>query len=360
MSTFVYRPLRRCLVAGVAAVLAMPVAPEVVDAQASISARSANIRIGGRLHTQYQSSSVDGSVGDFFTRRARIILDVELNDFIDGRLQPDFAGGRTSLQDAYVRLNFSDGFRVSVGQMKRAFDLFELSSSTDMPIIERTGRVTGLDSCTGVGSVCSYSRLTEALDFAGRDVGVKFDGLFGAFGYQVTVTNGPGSNRPDENDRKSASGRLTYDLTDGLTVGGNFGLHDYVEAGETEYAAAWAADAQLGTWRDGFMMQAGLAGGDNWRSLDAQGVPGGFLAAQVTASVYRPVAGERLVGVEPVFRVSTADPDDTVDSDAGLLITPGLMLYFSGKNRIGANIDYYRPDTGDSAVSFRIGTFIYF
>ena len=48
-------------------------APAVVSAQ-TISARSADLRIGGRLHNQYVVSSEDGANSNFFTRRARLIV----------------------------------------------------------------------------------------------------------------------------------------------------------------------------------------------------------------------------------------------------------------------------------------------
>ena len=71
---------------------------------------------------------------------------------------------------------------------------------------------------------------------------------------------------------------------------------------------------------------------------------------------------------EPYARVDSneasamlaADPDGTVDSDGGTLLTPGMMFYFLGKNKFGFNYDYYRPRTGGSVSSFRFATFLYF
>lgn len=335
--------------------------PPVLEAQTSISARAASLRIGGRLHAQYQGSSVDGAVNDFFLRRARLIVDGTFTDFLTGRLQTDFVGGDATVLDAYLTMNFDDAFMVSMGQMKRSFDIFELSSSTDLSIIERDGRITGYSNCTGVGRVCSYSRLTEALDFAGRDVGVRVEGASGTFSYEATITNGPGVNVADENDGKSFSGRASVQVADGVVVSANAGAHDYVDpSAETAHALAWGGDVQIGTWRDGLLVQAAVVGGDNWASLDANDDPEQFLAFQVIGSFYHPLDGPRLVGIEPLLRVSVADPNGSIDSDGGTLITPGLMLYFMGRNKIGANVDYFLPGTGDSEFSFRVGTFLYF
>ena len=335
--------------------------PHPGAAQTSISARGATLRIGGRLHAQYQGSSVEDAIGDFFIRRARINVDATFTEFVDGKLLTDFAGGRATLLDAYVRLNFSDRFRFSMGQLKRAFDIFELVSSTDLSLIERTGKITGLSTCTGVGSVCSFSQLTESLGFAGRDAGMKIDGSSGTFSYQATVTNGTGMGVSDENDGKSVSGRASVATGENVVVSGQVGLHDYLTPSDrTEHAFAWGGDVQVGTWRDGLLVQAAIAGGENWKSLDLTDEPGNFLAIQAVASYYHPLDGDRIIAVEPLARLSVADPDGSIDEDGGTLLTPGVMFYFLGKNKIGANIDYYIPATGDSEFSFRFGTFLYF
>lgn len=354
--------LRRfAIVLGLAAIALTT--PQFVVAQTTISARSATLRIGGRLHAQYQTSSIDASNDDFFIRRARVNIDMAFNDFFSGKVLTDFASGRATLLDAYVTLDFSDEFRFSAGQLKRAFDLFELVSSTDLSLIERTGKIGGYDSCTGVGSVCSYSRLTEELDFAGRDAGIRVDGSTGAISYQATMTNGTGVGTPDANDGKSLSGRVSVAASEDLTVSFNVGRRDYLDpapGNETAGAVAWGGDAQLGTWRDGLLVQAGVVGGDNWQALDIQDDPEQFLALQVAASFYHPVDGDRIVGIEPLARLSVGDPNRSLDDDSGTLITPGVMFYLMGKNKIGVNLDYYSPQTGDSEWSLRFGTFLYF
>ena len=335
--------------------------PEHLGAQTEISTRAATLRVGGRLHWQYQASSVEGADDDFFIRRARINVDVTLNDFVTGKVLTDFSSGRATLLDAYVRFDLDGALHLYAGQLKRAFDLFELASSTDLSLIERTGKVGGYSACSGIGSVCSYSRLTEELAFSGRDAGVKLDGSSGDFSYQATVTNGTGVGVPDENDRKSISGRVSYAATDNVLVSGQLGVHDYVDSlDETTNAYAWGGDVQIGTWRDGFLLQAAAVGGDNWQSLDVLDEPGQFLALQAVASRYYPLAGDWIIGVEPLLRLSVADPDDSISDDGGTLLTPGVMFYLMGKNKIGLNLDYYSPQTGAAVYSLRFATFLYF
>lgn len=177
----------------------------------------------------------------------------------------------------------------------------------------------------------------------------------------MTLTNGTGVGTPDENDGKSVSGRASVDATDNIVVSGHIGVHDYLDPTmETAHAVAWGGDIEIGTWRDGLLVQAAFAGGDNWRALGVGGAPGQFLAAQAIASYYHTVDGGRLVGIEPLARVSIADPNGSLNQDGGTLVTPGVMFYLMGKNKIGINLDYYVPRTGDSEFSFRVGTFLYF
>ena len=334
--------------------------PSAARAQIEIGARAATITVGGRLHTQYALSSIAAADNDFFIRRARLIAEVGVNDFLSGRVQTDFAGGGAALKDAYVTFDFSDPLALTFGQFKRSFDLFELASSTDLSLIERDGRIEGLSTCAGVGSICSYSRFTEALGYADRDLGMRVAGASGPLAYQASFTNGTGGDNPDENDTKSVSGRVGYAATERITVSAQVGLHDYVDADGNATAVAFGGDVQIGTWRDGLLLQAALVTGDNWQVLDPQLEPATFLTWQGVVSYYHPLDGERIVGVEPLARVSWGDPDTGVDADSGLLLTPGLVLYVLGRNRIGVNLDYYAPGTGDSELAFKLQSFLYF
>jgi hypothetical protein len=328
--------------------------------QFQVGSRTASVTLVGNVQTQYTISSIDGADNDFFFRRARFGLDVRVNDFLSGILQPDFAGGQVAMKDAFMRLTFSDAFVLSIGQFKRAFDLFQLASSADLSLVERDGRVEGLSTCTGVGSICSYGRFVEALGYSDRDQGLRVSGTSGSMTYQATVTNGTGGTSPDENDRKSLSGRATFAVSERLRVSGQVGLHDYVDAAGNATAVALAGDVEHGTWRNGLLIQASVVGGDNWRALDVNRDPATFYALQGFASYYYPLDGERIIGIEPLARASWGDPDTDADDDGGFLFTPGVMLYISGRTKIGANLDVYAPQTGDKEFSFKLLSHLYF
>ncbi len=368
--------MRRLRLLGAVLCLA-PGGPGTLAGQAEISARDAQIRFGGRLHSQLAtSSSAKGKSTDFFTRRARLTLDVRVSPLLDARVQPDFGGGKLELKDAYFRLNFDRGFRLSVGQFKRAFDIYELDSSTDVVVVERTGRIDGVDGCAGLGGTCALSRFTEKLAYAGRDIGLKADGSLGErVSYMATLTNGTGTAGSDENSGKSLAGRVSVRLAEGVVVSANVSRHDFVgETDSTEAAAAFGGDLEIGRFRNGTHLQAGLVGGENWRHAtpSAREIPR-FLTWQAILSRYFPLGGERFEAVEPAIRASWGDPDRAVGGDGGLLLTPGLFLYVKGKNRIGANLDIYRrgPETGGagdgpdpatrrSEFSFKLQTYLYY
>ncbi len=64
--------------------------------------------------------------------------------------------------------------------------------------------------------------------------------------------------------------------------------------------------------------------------------------------------------VEPVGRVSWGDPDTDVSDDHGWLFTPGFVVYFSGRNKIGLNLDIWSPATGDSETSLKAQAYLHF
>ena len=352
--------MRRLSISLIAVVAALTLAGDLA-AQVTVTPRGASIRIGGRMHTQYATSSVDSYNDQFFFRRARLELDMTVNDFFDARLQPDFGGFEAVLKDAWVRLRFSPEFQITMGQFKRPFDLFELSSSTDLSLIERDARIGGLNACAGVGGTCSYARLTEKLGLADRDIGVRVAGEKGKVAYEVSMTNGAGQNVADENDAKSFSGRVSLKVAPQLTVSGNLASHDYVDPAKKDArAGAWGVDAQYGTWRDGLLVQASVVGGDNWKKLDASTDPVPFMAFQGAASFYAPLEGKRFVGVEPLVRLSWADPNRDAADDGGIVFTPGLMLYVAGRNKIGFNVDVWSPQAGKTEHSLKVQSFLYF
>jgi hypothetical protein len=315
------------------------------------------LKIGGRLHAQVaHSSSDDGETAEFLFRRVRISLEGGVGGVLVGKLEHDFTSG---VQDAYLKLNLHPAFGLTVGQFKRSFDLFELQSTHQISVVERDGNIPGLSTCDGPGGICSYSRFSEALQYSARDIGLRVDGILGQVSYQASVTNGAGARRSDENIEKSFSGRMETALGRDLRIGGNLSVHDYPLEGGTRYGTALGADLELGDFlQAGPHVQVGIMAGDNW----AAGEDATFLTGQVIYMHFLPFGpGDRIIkGAEPLARISWGDPNRRLAGDDGLLVTPGLMLYFGPRVRIGAGLDIWEPRSGKGARSFKAQAYLRF
>lgn len=279
-----------CLWAAAGAALAAITSP--LAAQTTFHTHAAEITIGGRLHTQFNTSSADSEpASDMLVRRARVDALVKINEFLSGFVQPEYAGSRAFLQVAYVRLSFAPAFHAMIGQYKRPFDLFTQTSSTDILVIERTGTIRGVGACSGVGGMCSYGQFMEKLKLATPDIGVILDGgdRAGRFSYAVAVMNGAGQNVSDENGTKSYSGRVVIAPSPDVHLSGNLAWHDYVEpSGANGYARVVGGDVELGNSTRGLHIQAGAVSGDNWLNYLAGG-PTTFATAQAIVTYKVPV-----------------------------------------------------------------------
>jgi hypothetical protein len=337
-------------------------APAAVAAQVEITSNGIHIHLNGRVHAQYRTTSVDGqNSSEFLIRRARFVADVEISDLVFGRVEPDYGGGKITLKDAYLRLNFDPGFRLSFGQFKRAFDIFQLYSTTQILTIERAGLIPGVDSC--LVTVCSWTSLILGLQYSARDVGVLMDGRpSNKVEYRVSVTNGSGPNRSDQNSAKSYAGRVVVHATSNVRISGNVSVHDYIdETTGDEHAIAYGGDVEIGRYGDEFHLQAGLVAGENWRDLDTNGDPATFVTAQSIISYLIPIVSDRgFTGIEPHFRVSWADPNTDAASVGGWLFTPGVALRLTGRNKLLANVDVWSPATGTTDWSFKFQSNLYF
>ncbi len=322
--------------------------------------------VGGRVHLQGNTTSAEGEhTSEFMMRRARIWVGTRVNDWIDGAVQVDVSGGSAVARYAFLRFALGSDTRLSLGQFKRAFDVFELTSSSEILVVERDADVRGAFGCAGVGGVCSYSRFSEQLQFSSLDVGALLEGESegGKVGYLFAVTNGAGPNRREENGAKSFSGRLALHPAEDVTLALNGGLHDFPNAvtGEDAYAPAVALDVEVGSFTRGLHLQAGFMTGENWRNLDAGGDGSTFLAWQGIATYRIPVEGTgRVRAVEPVGRVSWGDPDRDAASDGGLVVTPGFVVHFQGRNKVSANLDVWRPQSGDTVWGLKTQAYLYF
>ena len=342
-----WAPVLACVVAAHGA--------ESLSAQEFRARGGSTVTLGARVQAQFEASGSDETPSSFFIRRAWVTIDGRLNDFVSARAQYDINGSK--VLEAYLAMNASENFQIQLGQFKRAISTFWLAANFDLPLIERDGRVPDVPSCPGLGNICSFGALTGGLGLDGYEPGILLNGRFSErASLRVTVTNGEGINGKDKNSAKSTSARLTLD------VGSNGRFHAYTvldetvgRRGDTKWVPAYGLEYELGGWRDGPHLLVSGVRGRNWKAEESaldDTDKASFTAFQAMGLWYRPLSGSRgFEAIEPLFRVSWAgsqtgdrlfEGDIVVNDDMrGLLVTPGFMLYATGRTGISTNLDVY-------------------
>lgn len=337
---------------GLALAIVAPLTAQEMGARGGSS-----VTIGARIQAQFEASSVDDTPSSFFIRRAWVTMDGRLNDLVTARAQYNIDGA--AVLEAYLELTPSDALQVQLGQFKKAISEAWLVPNAWLPIIERDARVTGVDHCPGVGGVCSFGRLTDVLGLDNYEPGILMQGRFGErFGYRFTLTNGEGIGNRDVNRGKSASGRFSVFPAANSRLSAYLALDETLDShGETMGVPAYGAEVEVGTWLDGPHLMASAVRGRNWRLND----DAKFSAFQLMAFWYLPFAAEsRFAAIEPMLRFSWVDSGaEDPDAVTGTVVTPGVMVYFVGRNGISTNLDIYT--SGDhSDWSLKVQAFAFF
>lgn len=335
-----------------------------------------NVKLQGRLQEQFYFfdnkayAPAIGPESNFFTRRARIEARGQISENVTVFIQPSFEGGRplnatttctstpvpagggtptitcaTSgrsglrLRDAWIDVRFSPeaskaALYLRAGQEKRPYSRYELTSSTNLPSIER-GAGQGLlprasnDIFSAAGfishDVGASARLEYKLDDT-RLVTVK-----------VGAYNGQGESLNDVNNKKSFGARGTVGLTPKLDVGASWFSHDGIvtvagvpDSSFTNQAfdfdASWGKPGDAGLYALGEYLQgdANTAAKPTMRGF--QGL------AAYNIRMTSPTSW--LYAVEPAFRIDLADPDTDTDNDRVTTLTAVLGIYMSSKAQL--------------------------
>jgi hypothetical protein len=115
-----------------------------------------------------------------------------------------------------------------------------------------------------------------------------------------------------------------------------------VDGADEVRSQAVELDATWGAFRgEGLHARAEWMLGEN-PLVGPAGEPATMTGLHALVAWFQPRAG-RIEGIEPVLRLGWADPDTGADGDEGVLVTPGLNLYFDGRNRLMMNGDIYLP-----------------
>ena len=374
--------------------LAMLIGTATADAQTTYP----NVKLSGRLQEQfYYFSNEDytaavGPQSNVFTRRARIEARGQISENVSVYIQPSFEGGRNlssvattctstpvapgggtpvltcrttgrsglRLRDAYIDVRFSpeasrSGLYLRAGQEKRPVSRYELTSSNNLPSIERGG---------GQGLLPRASNdLFTSAGFLSHDVGAsvrlehKLDEVR-LVTLKLGMYNGQGESLNDVNDKKSFGARGTVGITPKLEVGGSWFAHDAVvtvggvpDSSFTNYA--FDIDAQWGKPGDEglFALAEYLHGND--ASASKFTIQGFQSVAAYNIRMQSPTSW--LYAVEPAFRIDLADPNTDADDDRVTTITGVLGVYMSSRAqfRVGYERQSFQGDVSPSISGVR-------
>ena len=368
------------------------VLPTVAVAQTSES--DLRIKLIGRIQTQFNTTSVDEAElvaaglnplpipsSTFDIRRLRFGAEIEYEKWLTGKVEVEMAMARLQMRDVFINFGFDPALNLRVGQFKKPYSLLQLYSSSMWPLIERgmlirgtTDQMLHADSTAGGGRLLSTFRgipvmpeeqaLLEVFGYQNFEMGAVLHGRVGGFGYNGGIFNGTGSDRGDDTNGKSYAGRLTYKLPIDfpITFGAAISHRDYRVSTrpviQTNSGTAYEVDAELGAFRrKGIHILGEVAFGDNLAVADDD-----FLGAQAIVAWFQPIENSRVEGFELAGRASYGDPQKNLDDDGGWFFTPGANLYFSGRNRLMLNWDFFNPkaERFDSENAVRVQAQIYF
>lgn len=363
-----------------------------LQGQVQLTSDATRIDIAGRLQTQLATSSCSSFVPgedatspcasdvpglDLFIRRARLEIDITFNEWISGRIQPDFGEvDGVELKDAYGLLNLQPGAdnphaQIRIGHFKRPFDGFQMTSSTQILTIERDLDIAGISGTRGL----SYDELTTRNRLSDRDIGVMVDGgdPGDRFHYWLGVFNGtqPSDNgSPDT--KKQLIGRAQVNLAAGphpleISAAVAFTEAPFTRSDETldaRYFGNVEIFAELGGFSGGPHVQAGVVLGKNALQNELGAAPdlegGDPLAGMMTwqaIGAWKIEVGDQYFfeAIEPLFRITMADPNRDVSDDTVWGFTPGVEVFFGGRNKIALNWDFvaFGDETLDGANSFK-------
>ena len=331
--------------------------------------RYPSVRISGRVQQQFyafDNSDYAESAGprsNFFIRRARIEASGQIAERVAFYIQPSFERGRSlsatascdpvtvpagggtftpncaisgrsgvRLRDAWIEIgarpeSATTNFFFRAGQDKRPFSRYELTSSRNLPSIER-GAGEGLPARAS-------NDLFEGAGYLSTDLGAsaRVEHTLGGSRKAVLtvgVYNGQGESLDDVNDRKSYGARGTVALTRKLDVGAAWFRHDGIVAGDSAFAnSAFEVDAQWGKVGDpGLFLLSEFSSGE-----DASAAKRRMRGFQVVGAWHFRMPGRDpfLYAIEPAARFDLGDPDTDADGDRVQTVTAVLGLYLSSR-----------------------------
>src|SRR3990172_10021201 len=127
-------------------------------------------------------------------------------------IQPSYEMAALRMRDAYLRVGLARtggvAFGLTMGQEKKPFNRYELTSSNTLLSIERGARLRGFSGAE------AQNNLLEENGYIAHDIGASLDGAAwsGRLGLKAGIYNGSGESAADANNAKTYAARATATL----------------------------------------------------------------------------------------------------------------------------------------------------
>ncbi len=185
-------------------------------------------KFGGYVIGRYQYSDQDGAHGGagFNQRLVRFYVDGTILKDFAYRIQIQTNNDAFHMKDFFVEWKKYDGFKIKVGQFKRAFGFENPMNPWDIS----TGDYSLMTKLlTGHNDYLNKPWAADVKGSAngGRDLGIQVQGDLAPVGqdkhylihYQVMVSNGGGINASDTDGKKDITATLQFQPVKGLYIG---------------------------------------------------------------------------------------------------------------------------------------------
>lgn len=96
-------------------------------------------------------------VGGVTMRRIQAAFNAQLNDWLYGKIEVNFANGKFQLKDAFVRFD-TDWFDVTLGNFKEDFSADRVTSSRNIPFMERAMVISAFAPGRHLGAMANFHR----------------------------------------------------------------------------------------------------------------------------------------------------------------------------------------------------------
>ncbi len=314
-------------------------------------------KVGGYVEGWHRSDQSDLSNqtaeakkvdNEFRIRRARIDVKGNMTDQIGYRVTGNFDGpspasgtASVKLWDGYITYKMHPLAAITFGQLKYPFTLEGYEGTPDRVPVLRAESISDIAGKLG----------TQGGSF--RDIGIKIDGgikEFYGLTYGLTLINGAGINKGDNNGKKDVVGRIGISPLKGVKLG----LSGYSGRGEGETQQISVKETAYGLDAE-YALNSGVrlrgeylaARWKNWDVATSSATSGKTQQPRgwyLQASYKLPP----VPAVEALARYEDYEKDSNTDDSHLKTTTIGMTYYLKGKSRITAN--YLIRDAGKSSI----------